>query len=506
MESSYAPTLYLPEKYRVHVGSETNVALCTCWSDPTLLINKYSTILKNFAITGTLYSREGVSIIIRNLCLNPTIDTIILWAHGSLSNTAIGSAGRLALTSLWERGVDAEGYIKDIGMKIHAEITQDALELVRKHVKLIDMSDTAFDDVLTNIGKLQRKNKKYYMSSLAFPEPKREKPETMPSEKTGWSVRGKTITDTWIQAVDRIIRYGDVKKTESGSAQKELQSMSWTITGESTKTFTIPDWPTSLKNHIGLHEDMLTQYKQIFLTAHKPPDSAYTYGNRLYNYPGNINQIDQMIDKINKEYETRRAYATTFYPALDYTLSSPPCLTSVQFLTITNKRINMFAHFRSHDIFKAALPNAFGLLHLHQYVADHTGTTTGTLTITSVSAHIYEEDWQAATDTLKCSMWDRTKLYFDEHEDIDPRGLVRIALHSDRILLELVNESGEILFEYEGKSAREIAMKIARLELLSLPTHYVDVCIELTKAEFAMKTATEYIQDKPIKVGNKVIK
>lgn len=216
--------------------------------------------------------------------------------------------------------------------------------------------------------------------------------------------------------------------------------------------------------------------------------------------------MQHIIEKLRLHKETRRAYATTFYPPTDHELSSPPCLTSIQFLTTPEDELNMFATFRSHDIFKAALPNAFGLLHLQQYVAKETQLKPGSLTIDSVSAHIYEEDWQMATDTLKCALWERTKLYFDENEDIDPRGLMRISVQSNDIHVELQNEQADILFEYTGKSAREVALKIARLDLLSMPAHYVDICIELTKAEIAIKTSIEYIQDKPIKVGNSVLK
>ncbi|CAN5204503.1 hypothetical protein BH09PAT2_BH09PAT2_05510 [soil metagenome] len=502
----YTLDLYLPEKYRVFPGAQTNVALCTCWADPTLLIAKYQNLLKQFAITSTLYSREGVSVMLRNLCLNPTIDTVVIWANNPLSNTAIGSAGRTALTKLWENGITDDHTIRGAGVKIHKEIVPAVIENVRRNVKIVDMSRKSFDEVLIYAEKMKNSQLQTYMEPLSFAEPVREKLTTMPSEKVGWNVRGKSTTDAWIRAIDKVLRYGDIKKTESGSNQKELQSVTWTIQNECIDHFAMPEWPSAVKEHVGLNEEMLTQYKQIFLTADKPKDSAYTYGNRLYDYPGNINQIEQVIEKIKKEHETRRAYATTFYPPTDHTLASPPCLTSVQFLTTIDNTLNMFASFRSHDMFKAALPNAFGLLHLQKYVSDKTTLKPGSLSITSFSAHIYEEDWQMAQDTLKCALWERTKLYFDENEDIDPRGMMRIAVRGDRIHIEMVTDSGDQLFEYVGKSAREVALKIARLELLSLVSHYVDITIELTKAEVAMKSGLKYIQDKALILNGKAIK
>ena len=51
---------------------------------------------------------------------------------------------------------------------------------------------------------------------------------------------------------------------------------------------------------------------------------------------------------------------------------------------------------RSHDIYQAWFPNAVGLTHLSKYAADQLDVQIGTITIHSISAHIYEHCFEDA--------------------------------------------------------------------------------------------------------------
>jgi thymidylate synthase len=296
------------------------------------------------------------------------------------------------------------------------------------------------------------------------------------------------------------LRYVKVGETQYGNKQRELQSISWTIDSEEIENFYLPDWPEEVQNRIGLSTEMREQYRNAFLNPIVPQGTSYTYGSRLNNYPGEVNQIQEIIHAIKQSSITRRAVATTFYPAIDSKSENPPCLTQIQIL-VSGGKINFFAIFRSHDIFKAAIPNAYGLLNLQKYIAQETNLKIGKMTVTSISAHIYEEDWEMAQKLVKCSIWDREKKKFDEQEDIDPRGLIRISVQKNEIFLELISQNGEQLFEYYGKTAREVALKVAHLDLLSRSDHYCDMSIELTKAELSLKTNIDYIQDRPLQIS-----
>src|SRR3989344_5959738 len=72
-----------------------------------------------------------------------------------------------------------------------------------------------------------------------------------------------------------------------------------------------------------------------------------------------------------------------------------------------NDKLNMFVVYRSHDIFKAGISNAFGLRALQEHIAKETCHVVGKLAITSNSAHIYEEDWENAKKLCMCEIWER---------------------------------------------------------------------------------------------------
>jgi thymidylate synthase len=461
--------------------------------------------MSTFRITGTLYSKEGVSIILRNLALNPYIKYLYVWAFNLLSKTSFGVMGKNMLEALWKSGINDDHSLCSTGELIHKEIKVETIRNIVKNVELINVSDFSLEEVIKKAKRHQTEKVSSYMKPLNFPEATRDTTKPFASEEVGWCVRGATLAKTWTKVVDRIIRYGSVKKTEYGNMQKELQAVTWVIENQPIDNLTLPEWPTEVLEHIGFNLESIKQYKKQFLDPVLPKDASYTYGQRLNAYLGNVNQIKQIIDHINTFSNTRRAIATTFYPPDDLFHSNPPCLSQVQIIS-TDDRINMLVTFRSHDILKAAIPNAIGLLSLQAYIADQTHKKVGKLAITSNSAHIYEEDWKMAQDLVTCAIWEGSALTFNEKEDLDQRGYIRISVRDNSIYTELVNPNGEQLFEYSGKTAREVGMKFAKLDLLAKPDHYCDISIELVKAELAMKKHLEYVQDRPLTIDGTTLK
>ena len=86
-----------------------------------------------------------------------------------------------------------------------------------------------------------------------------------------------------------------------------------------------------------------------------------------------LSSRNEMVSKLKETKITRRAFATTFDPLEDHDNPSPPCLISIQSLVADDNRLHMIAYFRSHDMFKAALPNAYGLLQVQKYIAEQMG-------------------------------------------------------------------------------------------------------------------------------------
>jgi len=213
-----------------------------------------------------------------------------------------------------------------------------------------------------------------------------------------------------------------------------------------------------------------------------------------------LDKIEEVIKKqLRESPDSRRAVATTMVPLVDKYSKEPPCITQIQCLQ-TNGNLHLLANVRSHDIFKAAVPNAFGLRILQKTIADDLGFGLGQLQINSQSAHIYEQDWDDAFKLSECQYWERKPdLVFNPETQNDPRGVVLINISNNKINAIFQNNSNEELLKFSGESAKEIGMAIAKLELLSRADHMMDLAMELQKAEIALKQNLTYKQDQPLK-------
>jgi hypothetical protein len=160
--------------------------------------------------------------------------------------------------------------------------------------------------------------------------------------------------------------------------------------------------------------------------------------------------------------------------------------------------LHLFALFRSHDLFKAGIPNAIGLLGLQAYLAKESGLKPGRLCITSLSAHIYEEDWNDAKQLVECQVRGRLSPLFKENEDADPRGNVLIRIEDGKIVGELV-ANGETLYTVSG-SVFEVSAGLMRQELLSRHDHIAYIGRELLRAEIALRCGKPYKQDVPMTI------
>lgn len=491
--------LYLPEKYPVIFGNQSSpLALCTCWSDPKMLVKAYPQLLEKFCLIGSLYSPEGVSILIRNLALNPQIRTVLLWANSPLSQTAIGRTGSNALFSLFKDGVENDHIIKNTSTHLHTQLDLGTIRIILHDVVLENVSSRTIPEIISTSYTI---NPSFERHSQSFPLAVRESSAPLPSEHHGWVIHKKNVVDAWLAAVERIMRYGSIEPTEYGSQQKALRTLQWVINDPSD--FSIPSGLNVLREKLGLSKNSLDEYSSYFLDPTSLPGISYTYGGRLCGYKGgSINQIEAIIGRLKENPHSRRAVAIVIDPELDASSTSPPCLNHLQVVVDKNdNKVHLIALFRSHDIFKAGLMNAFGLCGLVRHIATQLGKPVGSLTLISNIAHIYEEDWNDVSQLVACQVEGAIQTRFNEHTDIDPRGLVRINVHEKKLHLTLSSYQGDELVNYAATTARELVMQLAKRNLLSRADHYCDITLEAVKAELALKTGVEYIQDRPVRVG-----
>lgn len=198
-------------------------------------------------------------------------------------------------------------------------------------------------------------------------------------------IEAPTIKKGWETLVKKIMKEGSQIKDERGSLTIEL-----------CNTVVSVDNPLKLDIPPGYFwsGEKLEIYAEQFLSNDKK-GFVYTYGNRLRKHFQDIDQIAEAIRRLKNCNESRRAISVTWDPPTDTKQEEVPCMILVDF-KIRDGKLQTTGLWRSHDIYGAWFPNAVGLTRLSQYVAQEVGVEVGNLTIHSISAHIYEVNFEEA--------------------------------------------------------------------------------------------------------------
>lgn len=216
------------------------------------------------------------------------------------------------------------------------------------------------------------------------------------------------IAAGWEKLVKMIITEGEDINDERGSLTKEILNVMVSIKkplGISSNDFFNIKSKFSDILDIRVPEgyfwsgDKLKTYSEQFINKDKQ-GFVYTYGNRLRSHFSNVDQINEAIHRLKNCRESRRAISVTWDPRLDSKNDEVPCMILVDF-KIRNDKLYTTALWRSHDIYGAWFPNAVGLTYLAQYVAGKVDIAIGSITIHSISAHIYEVNFDEAKKLLE---------------------------------------------------------------------------------------------------------
>ena len=146
--------------------------------------------------------------------------------------------------------------------------------------------------------------------------------------------------------------------------------------------------------------DKLQTYADQFISPENP-GFVYTYGNRLRAHFDNVDQIQESITRLKNCRESRRAISITWDQVIDSTSEEVPCMILIDF-KIRDNVLYTTALWRSHDIYGAWFANAVGLTYCAKYVSEEIGDVKlGPITIHSISAHIYENNFDEAEKLAK---------------------------------------------------------------------------------------------------------
>jgi thymidylate synthase len=270
-----------------------------------------------------------------------------------------------------------------------------------------------------------------------------------------------TIARAHEYVVKEIIENGEQQDIETHPGKFEK---TWEYHDPITIIVRTPQKPPMTSEACMFGEKSMAKYSEDF-TRLTPPradgmDAVYTYARRLFDYPlrayfdsdhfngykyvGNgemdifgkrrgVDQIAQIIDRLSKNKESRRANAITWVPEIDGISNEPPCMQFTHFMirncryvwerldsknlieprnaraflrshdlervNAENEKCDGYLHarfpFRSHDMLSGYGANAVGLTSLMQYVSEQLGKKTGwdirlgSLTTFSSNAHLY---------------------------------------------------------------------------------------------------------------------
>jgi len=510
--------LYKPfgeDKYPVFVGSGKHAALCVVWNrlkgdkEDVGLIAAVPGLLAKCAIIGGLYGRDGFPAIIRNMALNPQIRRLYVWNHGEFSRNPYGRSGTDLLRALWESGIADDGRIGKTGYVLENEIDPGFVRRLVADVELVFAAPDRTENASRDEPGLMIVDRDGLMDWIddspaavlrepaVFNDPKPVVVDRWPSENVGWLVRAPKIIDAWQQVLMLIMRYGLEKGTQYGAMkQRELVGVSW-ISNEEPDAFSVPaDWSDDLRRATGTSPAAIKAYVEQLTTA---IHGVGSYGDRLNAFPASgtpLNQIEQVIIRnFNDSPDTRRAVATTMNPAVDWGSTQPPCLITVECLQ-GDAMLHMIAAFRSHDMFRAALPNAVSLRYLHRNIAARLGFKMGKLKIESNSAHLYEKNLPDAIRMVNCAFLEREPQLGLQPESYDPRGNMIITIRGNLISCILCTPKGAEAWKCEYHTAAKIMVRIAQLQIIIDPAHLMYIGYELSRAEEALRTGQPYIQDR----------
>jgi thymidylate synthase len=485
--------LYYQDRLKI-VNPEGDVAITTLWSK---VESAYQVLEEAGVDLGPETSRvgpianlygNGLPQMLRNLLWNPQIRHIAI-----LGKNLSGS--REWLLNFFEHGLEEVEFLGAKAFRIR-NTTRTIDGCVQPQNFLHIPEFTVFGDVGDAATKAGLKS---FFEGLLRPEvceePRVEPPPIpepavtrFPSEPRSHTIVRDTPMEAWTELIFRLVRFGHrntVAKKSGPEARVELQNIKIIIEQPREE-------PDEILQRYGFSLEKFRGYQERIIDAHKPPDLAYTYGNRLRGYFPNVDSLEIAGRRLKDKPESRHAYIALWDNARDLPEGTDtPCFVSAFFRKFEGK-LTLTATFRSHNAMEAWPENVYGLIAILRFVAEKAGMEPGPLTVFSHSISIDVSSLEKARKIASSKESDEV------HDPatgklgprMDPNGAFTTTF--DRATWEIVVEhsyDGMKLNEYRGKSAEEIERQLGRDVALSEISHALYLGREIARKEFEMKAA-----------------
>ncbi len=416
------------------------------------------------AVIGNLYG-NGIPHLLRNLLYNPQIrDLLICGANRS------GSAEEII--AFFERGLEEATSlgetvtrIKDTSRIIDNLVTPDAFVEKPRILRVGDLKDQDSRQSLYNILQSCNPNGSVSDERVEIPLPE-VRVTHYPSEPRACTIVAEKPLDAWRELIFRLARFGHLTHLRKGDRQ-ELQNVKVVITKPSV------DDEMSL-NDYGFALGDLRQYQHDMLLGPLPEDHSYTYGNRIREYYG-FDALSKFASRLRENPQDRDCYLALWDSHGDIDADDAPCLVSL-FARVYDEELTLTACYRTHNALDAWLKNVYGLIAAQEIIAAEAEIPLGPLTVISHSISI---------DPSKYDMAERVSKAKGFSVDMDANGqfMVTIDTEAKEIILQHMDDSGQVLHEYRSAKAERIQHELARDCAVSDINHAIYLGRQLAKAE-----------------------
>lgn len=135
--------------------------------------------------------------------------------------------------------------------------------------------------------------------------------------------------------------------------------------------------------------------RNIILAKEMNPSYSFTYGQRIFQFNGQVNQIDDyIVPQLRADQNTRTAVITLWNPLVDSKVAKKPKPGLVMCtLKIVEEDLIITSIVRNNDIFIGWPATLYQISEMQEYVSEKINANKGKLVFYSTTAHVYKENF-----------------------------------------------------------------------------------------------------------------
>lgn len=200
-----------------------------------------------------------------------------------------------------------------------------------------------------------------------------------------YTIDAETLGKAWLTSMKLAMKSGEEIFDEYRKL-KEIRNLYITIADVSENDSILQQYAD---------KDRIKLMKEKYATCGLVGDYKVDYGSYIYNNNG-INQMDWLENRIRNKPETKSATITLHRPGEEMLA----CLSLMDF-KLRNEKLNMTVVYRSQNIFSSQPGNLIALRGMQNDLSTQLGVKLGNIELVVISAHIYEENYEAALKILQ---------------------------------------------------------------------------------------------------------